>query len=196
MLSFLLLGICPRCYNDANHDNQCSTRPRSMDTSQEAITVDYAGFWIRLAAYLIDFVLLSLVMFIIVVVSGSYLEDSTGPNQPIVPIAVETGTADRAITAIGNILPIVYAIGFWTWRGQTPGKMALGIKIVRTDGYPIGFARSILRYVGYIISGLMLMLGYVWIAFDPKKQGIHDKIARTYVVRLPQKTARRIQIYE
>ena len=169
-----------------------------MDTRQEAITVDYAGFWIRLAAYLIDFVLLSLVMFIIVVVSGSYLEDSTGPNQPIVPIAVETGTADRAraIAAIGYILPIVYMIGFWTWRGQTPGKMALGIKIVRTDGYPIGFARSILRYVGYIISGLMLMLGYVWIAFDPKKQGIHDKIARTYVVRLPQKTARRLQIYE
>jgi len=168
-----------------------------MDTSRKVITVEYAGFWIRLAAYIVDGIMLSLVIFIIVVVSGSYVESgSGGPNQPIVPVAAEASTTSRAVIAVGIVLPIVYAIGFWTWRGQTPGKMLVGIKIVRTDGYPVGFAKSILRFLGYIVSTLVLFLGYLWIAFNPEKQGFHDKIASTYVVKLPRKTTRLVKIYD
>ena len=168
-----------------------------MDTSRKVITVEYAGFWIRLAAYIVDGIMLSLVMFIIVVVSGSYVEsDSGGRSQPIIPVVAEAGTTSRAVIAVGIVLPIVYAVGFWTWRGQTPGKMLVGIKIVRTDGYPVGFAKSILRFLGYIVSTLVLLLGYLWIAFNPEKQGFHDKIASTYVVKLPRKTTRWVKIYD
>jgi hypothetical protein len=72
---------------------------------------------------------------------------------------------------------------FWATSGQTPGKMALGIKVIGTDGAPVGWGKALLRYVGYIISGLVLALGFIWIAFDSKRQGWHDKIAKTYVVR-------------
>jgi len=73
--------------------------------------------------------------------------------------------------------------------------MALGIKIIRTDGSSISLGRSILRYIGYIIFGFILFIGYLWIAFDPEKQGIHDKIADTYVVRLPRRGAKLPEIY-
>jgi len=92
-----------------------------------------------------------------------------------------------AFFIIWFIIPIVYIVAFWTWRGQTPGKIALGIKIIRTDGSSIDLERSVLRYVGYIISAFIFMIGYLWIAFDSRKQGIHDKIADTYVIRLPRR---------
>ena len=80
-------------------------------------------------------------------------------------------------SAIGFIIEVACYVGFWTWRGQTPDKIARGIKIILSDGSFIGPGRSILRYAGYIISSLALMIGYLWIVIDHQKQGIHDKIA-------------------
>jgi len=165
-----------------------------MDERREVITVEYAGFWIRLVAYLIDGIALSAIAFVVVVLSGLY-QDSPGEGPPVVPVAAETRSTSTAATLTYNAISVVYVVGFWTWRGQTPGKMALGIKIVRTDGYPIGLGRSVLRYIGHTISGLMFFIGYLWIAIDAEKQGIHDKIAGTYVVKLPRKKAKLAQIY-
>ena len=69
-------------------------------------------------------------------------------------------------------------------QGKTPGKMVMGVEIVKTDGSPIGFGRAILRYVGYIISSIILFIGFLMIAFDSKKQGLHDKIAGTCVIKI------------
>jgi uncharacterized RDD family membrane protein YckC len=80
-------------------------------------------------------------------------------------------------------IQLVYIIGFWTWKGQTPGKMAMGIKIVAADGGPIGLGRAIIRYLCYIVSAVILYLGFIMIAFDKRKQGLHDKIAGTFVIR-------------
>jgi uncharacterized RDD family membrane protein YckC len=71
----------------------------------------------------------------------------------------------------------------WATTGQTLGKMALGIKVIGADGAPVSWGKAILRYVGYIVSGLVLGLGFIWVAFDARRQGWHDKIAGTYVVR-------------
>lgn len=122
-------------------------------------TMEYAGFWRRFGAYIIDAIILGVI------------------TQPFQLISAE------AAGYIGGIISLVYIIGFWTWRGQTPGKMALGVRIIKTDGSPIGLGTAILRYIGYIVSAIILLIGYFMIAWDSKKQGLHDKIAGTYVVK-------------
>lgn len=121
-----------------------------------------AGFWIRFLASLIDGIILNVIGWIFTFLFAA------------VP----------GMGYIGWIIGLVYVIGFWTWRGQTPGKMVVGVKIVKTDGSSIGVDRAILRYIGYIVSTITLLIGYLWIAWDSRKQGLHDKIAGTYVIKL------------
>lgn len=146
------------------HDTLWSTMGKLREEAWALLPVEkkVAGFWIRFLAYFIDGIILNVIgwifSFIFAMVPG--------------------------LGYIGWIIGIVYVIGFWTWRGQTPGKMAVGVKIVKTDGSPIGIGRAILRYIGYFVSAIILFIGYLWIAWDIRKQGLHDKIAGTYVIKL------------
>ena len=161
---------------------------------KEEILVEYAGFWMRLGAYLIDGIILGAVGWVIGSIIGLIIElAAMGGGEESYFTILLASTA--IINIIGFIIGVAYCVGFWTWRGQTPGKIALGIKIIRTDGSPVGFGRSLLRYVGYIISAITLLIGYLWIAFDGRKQGVHDKIADTYVIRLPRKRVRLPETY-
>jgi uncharacterized RDD family membrane protein YckC len=94
-----------------------------------------------------------------------------------------------------GVFPVVYVVttiitgmGYFTWfhgaAGQTPGKMLLGLRVIQTSGVRMTFGVAFLRCVGYLISGLFFWLGFLWIAFDGRKQGWHDKIAATLVVRV------------
>lgn len=97
-----------------------------------------------------------------------------------------------SISASGHLLVLPVAIAyivvyFWlvSTRGQSPGKMALGIKIVKSDGSSFGLGGALLReIIGKFISSLIIYLGYIWILFDDRRQGWHDKIASTYVVKV------------
>ena len=84
------------------------------------------------------------------------------------------------------LVTVVYFAIFWVWRGQTPGKMVMEIKVVRPDGSNVTPLIALLRYLGYIVSAALLSIGFIWIAFDKQKQGFHDKIAGTFVVIVPQ----------
>ena len=86
-------------------------------------------------------------------------------------------------------ITVAYSVIFWAWRGQTPGMMLLNIKVLRGDGTKVSGGYAVLRYLGYIVCFLTLGIGFLWIAFDSRKQGIHDKIADTVVVKLPEPTA-------
>ncbi len=121
----------------------------------------YAGFWIRFLAYIIDGVILAVINFVLALVVGG------GAGATALQIAVGP----------------VYVIGFWTAAGATPGKMALGLRIITDDGQPIGLGRSIVRYLGYIVSAIILLIGFLMIAFTREKRGLHDFIAGTVVVR-------------
>ena len=80
---------------------------------------------------------------------------------------------------------ISYAVFFTGYCGQTPGKMALRIKVIMTDGTDISYGQAALReVVGKFISALLLGIGYLMVAFDSKKQGLHDRLANTYVIKL------------
>jgi len=126
-----------------------------------------AGFGIRLVAYLMD----SVIIFLISLLIGVMM--SFGRS------ALDVGES------LVYILFTLYSIGMWVFAGgATIGKKIMGIKIVTADGSPIGLGRAILRLIGYFVSGLFLGLGYLWIIWDEKKQGFHDKIAGTITVKV------------
>lgn len=131
-----------------------------------AKTMNYGGFWIRLLAYFIDGIILSVV--------SSLLFGNT---------CADTGYC-TGYNGWQMIIPLAYYLGFWTWKSATPGKMVCKLQIVDEAGKPINFKTAVLRLVGYALSAIALMIGFIWIAFDAKKQGWHDKIAKTYVVKV------------
>jgi uncharacterized RDD family membrane protein YckC len=126
----------------------------------ESEQIKYAGFWRRLAAYLIDSMIISVV---------SWLLSFFG-ILGMVP---------------AFIFLIAYVIGFWSWMGQTPGKAALGVKIVRMDGSKITGGTAAVRFLGYIISSIILYVGFIMIAFHGQKRGLHDLMADTIVIVVP-----------
>lgn len=89
------------------------------------------------------------------------------------------------VNFVAFAIPVIYHWYFWTRRdGQTPGKFALGIRVIKADGGIMSDTDAFIRAVGYHISGLLFGLGYIWAFFDKKNQTWHDKMARTYVVRV------------
>jgi uncharacterized RDD family membrane protein YckC len=137
-----------------------------------------AGWWVRFFAYFVDSLIIgipaSIVGGIIAAVTGAF--SSTNPNSGGLFI----------FYAILVLATIGYYVYFWTQRdGQTIMNKALGIKVVKTDGSPITTGTAIIRYIGYIINSIIfgLPIGFIWAAFDSQKQGWHDKIAGTYVVK-------------
>ncbi|HLO02912.1 MAG TPA: RDD family protein [Symbiobacteriaceae bacterium] len=77
-----------------------------------------------------------------------------------------------------------YYIGMWGARGQTVGEMVLGLRVVSADGQPISFGKAAMRFVGYAVSGLILGIGFLMIAFDSQQhRGLHDRIAGTLMVK-------------
>ncbi len=79
-----------------------------------------------------------------------------------------------------------YFVAMWTWKGTTIGGIVMGIKIVRTDGQPINFAVALVRCLSSFFSAFALFLGFFWAGWDRERQAWHDKIAGTYVVRVPK----------
>jgi uncharacterized RDD family membrane protein YckC len=91
--------------------------------------------------------------------------------------------SNRFVIAAGLLVSVLYYVGSWAkGGGQTVGNFTFMMRVVGTNGQPIGWGRSVLRYLGYYLSGIFLSIGFLWAAFDPRRQGWHDKIARTYVI--------------
>ena len=137
------------------------------DAPEGMSALEIASVGQRFGAFLVDFVI-SVLVGIVGLVIGS------------------------AMGGDGSVVNFVLSIGYWivvlvmvATRGQSPGKIAIGIKIVKTDGSSIGFGTTLLReIIGKIISSIIILLGYIWILFDGQRQGWHDKIASTYVVKV------------
>ena len=125
------------------------------------VGVAYAGFWIRFLAYIIDGFILAVPNIII---------------QVLVKDAVPVFMFQLGLGAL-------YAIGFWVMEGATPGKMALGLKVTTVEGQPVEFGTAALRYFGYFVSFITLLIGFIMIGFSEQKRGLHDQIAGTIVVR-------------
>ena len=137
--------------------------------------VEYVGFWARVAASLIDTVLVLVVItpLLLAVYGRAYFD-----------ISASSFVAGPADFLISWVLPAVAIVLFWLYRQATPGKMAVSARVVDAKtGGPLGVGQSIVRYLGYFVSTIPFCLGLLWVAFDARKQGWHDKLAGTVVIR-------------
>jgi len=144
-----------------------------MDPSQ----FEYVGFWPRVGAAIVDSILMLLVLtpLILLFFGTSYF----GAAQTTLHT-----TPGSVVFLIEWLLPALAVLAFWIARQATPGKMLIGAKIVDavTGEKPIP-GQLVLRYLGYYVAMLPLFIGIIWVAFDRRKQGWHDKIGRTVVIR-------------
>lgn len=151
----------------------------SPETGEQGIR--YAGFWIRVVAALIDsfWITVVIVPLLFWLYGSGYFEKMLNPDL-LNPGPMFAGTGDFVVQ---YVLPAIVIVLFWIARQATPGKMALSLRIVdaKTLG-PITKGQAIGRYFGYYVSIFPLCLGLLWVAFDPRKQGWHDKLAGTVVI--------------
>jgi uncharacterized RDD family membrane protein YckC len=119
-----------------------------------------AGFWRRFAAAFLDGIVLGVI----------------------------AGILEAALKGVGSAIAILVTIAYYTYfegseRGQTPGKSALGIRVISLDGSgPIGYGRAFIRWIGRYVSAIVFLLGYLWMLWDKEKQCWHDKFASDVVV--------------
>ena len=135
-------------------------------TMPVAATTEKAGWWTRFLAIVIDIIALGIVTSILT----SILYQGADPTSN---------------SGLSTLLGVIYYVYFWSsyGKGQTLGSRALKIRVVKTDGSYLDLVGAFLRYVGFVISCIALFIGVIWAAFDSQKQGWHDKIAGTYVVK-------------
>ena len=135
--------------------------------------LEYVGFWLRVGASIFDTIL-------VLVIVTPILIWIYGPGYWVSEQFIR-GPAD---ILLNWVLPAVAVILFWIYRQATPGKMAIGARIVdaKTGGKP-STGQLIGRYFGYFVSSIPLLLGIIWVGIDQRKQGWHDMLAGTVVVR-------------
>jgi uncharacterized RDD family membrane protein YckC len=144
--------------------------------------LEYAGFWIRTGAALIDAVLIIAITYpVLYAIYGSAYFAEDKPS-------FIAGPADFIISWV---LPAVASIAFWLSKQATPGKMALSIRIVDAKtGGTLSVGQSIGRYLAYFVSMIPLGLGFIWVGIDARKQGWHDKLSGAVVVRPSRSTGK------
>ncbi len=115
-----------------------------------------AGFWVRVAATMIDFLLIGVI--------SAFL--GIGVSFPF--------------------FLLLYHVGMWSWKATTIGGIVFGLKIVRLDGRPTDFSVALIRSLFSIISAVFFLFGFFWAGWDKEKQSWHDKIAGTVIVKVPK----------
>ena len=149
----------------------------------------YAGFASRLLAWVIDTLILiiayvGLTWFVSVSINllpmGRVLGFSL--NTLLGREGSDQLMSSSVFIAVFTLSTVVYYVFFWSLTGQSIGMVLLGLRVVTIEGRRLSVWRAILRFVGYIIATLPFFLGFAWILVDNRRQGWHDKIAKTFVV--------------
>jgi uncharacterized RDD family membrane protein YckC len=153
--------FCPNC---GYQIYRRAAQPPVYEAAAAQAKVEYMGFWVRALATLIDSILL------------------------LVVYGILFGVAGLSGLVVYVFIAILYPVLFIGLKGQTLGKMALGMQVVDTQGNVPGLGKAALReIVGKFLSGLAFYLGFLWIGWDREKRGWHDHIAGTFVIRKTQR---------
>ncbi len=139
--------------------------------------VRYAGFWIRFVAKFMDGLILGLASMVVRVPLMAAQFASENPRESIAFSLLDAVAALVMIAAAG-----LYHIFFVGARGATPGKMLLGLKIVRADGSPVSYALATGRWFAAALNYFTLYIGWIIVGFDSQKRGLHDRICETRVI--------------
>jgi len=176
LFRFSSLSVCEEC------------KKPFFQRLRQGIRVDqnsrFGGFWIRVAARLIDSLLIGVANAAIYMPFLSMMADPTASLDP------ETGEIESAFMVMTCgmyfaqfLVNGLYEVIFVAKWAATPGKMVCGLKVVRGDGTRVGWGLAIGRYFGYMMSSLSMGIGFLLVAFDSEKRSLHDHIANTRVVK-------------
>ena len=156
---------------------------------EPAAAPKYAGFWLRVVASLVDTLWVLLLLSPLAALLGparelpldELLADASQPALATLAGALVPSGGELIVWVL---VPALLVLAFWDRKAATPGKMLIGAKIVdaRTGGMPTR-RQLLLRYLGYLLASMPFGLGLLWVGIDPRKQGWHDKLAGTVVVR-------------
>lgn len=150
--------------------------------------VRYGGFWIRFCAYILDAIIIGVVQgaLFALLFGGSILslagDAMSGRLTPGADVALNVLPMAFAARFLGFVLSGAYFAWFWTQYGATPGKMAFGLKVINPDGAPISIGQAIGRYLGMLLSGIIIGIGFIMAGFDDQKRALHDRLVNTRVV--------------
>ncbi len=158
-----------------------------MSLKRRKIFTPKGGFWIRVDAFIIDALILVIIIGIIATVAFLLL-DHLHFLKP---------TTDSPINLLKSFKPLLIALAilsvginylyytfFYGTIGQTPGKIICHLKVISLNGKHLSYPQASLRWLGYFLSTLPCFLGFLWVVFDHRNQGFHDKLARTAVIHL------------
>ncbi|HEV2218699.1 MAG TPA: RDD family protein [Candidatus Dormibacteraeota bacterium] len=164
--------------------------PMQQYQAPPQVQTTYAGFWIRFIARFIDSLILgipvAILFFILIALSGAALSaNSSDQNAQNATAGVAGG-----IFILFYLLVAVgiagYQIYFWGTSGQTIAMRLFHLRVVdATTGAPIGVGRAALRWLMTIVNSWACYIGWIWVAFDARKQGWHDKVANSVVLQIP-----------
>jgi len=160
-----------------------------MDSAQmfgTSTNREYAGFWLRVVAYLIDSIILGVCqvpIFIVMVLIIGAMKNNGTDDQSMYGVAL---VLNLVAGLLGVLITLGYFAGFECTKQATPGKMALGLQVTDVAGNRISFLHAIGRNAGKIVSSMILCIGYVMSAFTERKQCLHDMMAGTLVVKKPR----------
>jgi uncharacterized RDD family membrane protein YckC len=158
-------------------DTSDRTLANARADAGETRIVRLVGIGPRLGARAIDTVLI-FVLSMIAATAAGFVGQFLGMYSQNVQ-----GWASFFTVAAGLVFSLGYYIYTWSKDGQSLGDTLFGLRIVTAEGTPPSMGQATLRFIGYLISALVLSLGFIWIAIDSKRQGWHDKMAKTYVVQ-------------
>lgn len=162
-----------------------TTRKLKNETVASADAGTLADPSSRVVAYIIDWIILILIISVVDVIVSLLLGLVNLTN---------TSTGNTFLLLVNIAIQAYYYMYFLVGKnGQTPGKRMTNIRIVRKDGQPLTASDAILRnIIGYFLCGLTLLIGFLWIMVDKDRQGLHDKIANTLVVKAEAKQGDRL----
>jgi uncharacterized RDD family membrane protein YckC len=150
----------------------------------------YAGFWIRLVARLLDGLIVGIpfgILFGVFAVAGGVFANNTSSSSQDsqnATAAAVFGGGFLLLYLLAFVLQVGYWIYFWGTSGATLGMRLLHLRVVDADtGGPIGYARATVRFLMSIVNSWACYIGWIWVAFDPRKQGWHDKVANSVVLQ-------------
>ncbi len=137
----------------------------------------YAGFWIRFCALFVDGIILAMIGTALGFTVGAFLGATRPEPDSTFPAAI------LALQGIVFVIRIAYFTVFVGMYGATPGKMACGLRIVRADGSKVTYLRAFARFWASGLSALILLIGFLMVAFDSERRALHDRICDTRVIR-------------
>ncbi len=155
---------------------------------------NYAGFWLRFVAYIIDYIIIAVMQSVVIMpilamlgfgfASTSGFDFNAMSEEDVMEMIPALIAGMSTIMTISFVIQTLYFSLMESSKYQaTLGKMALGLKVIDMSGEKLDFVKALLRQVGKIISGLILMIGYIMAGFTEKKQALHDMLAGALVVK-------------